>query len=182
MKKAIVFLTDGFEEMEAIVPVDILHRAGVKVTLLSITGNLEVTGSHDIRVVADGLFDENTNITDTDMLILPGGPGATTYLQNQTLIKALRKHNSQNKHIAAICAAPLTLGELGLLKTKAATCFPALTDKLIAATYKDDAVVTDGNITTGRAAGASSDFGFRLAEILVGVEEAERVKEAMFLP
>ena len=178
MKKAIIFLTDGFEEMEAFVPADILHRAGVEVVILSITGNLEVTGSHDIKVVADNVLTGNT---DADMLILPGGPGAVKYIENQVLVDELLYHNLQNKHIAAICAAPITLGKLGLLKDKAATCYPAMEDKLIAAAIKHEPVVTDGNITTGRAAGASAEFGLKLAEILVGAEEAEKVKTAMLI-
>jgi len=178
MKKAIIFLTDGFEEMEAFVPADILHRAGVNVILLSITGSLEVTGSHDIKVIADNVFTGNS---DADMLILPGGPGAHKYIGNQAIIDELLYQNLQNKHIAAICAAPVTLGKLGLLKDKAATCYPAMEGELIAATIKHDPVVTDGNITTGRAAGASAEFGLKLAEILVGPEKAESVKAAMLL-
>jgi len=178
MKKAIILLTDGFEEMEALVPADILHRAGIKIIFLSLTGNLEVTGSHDIKVIADNVFTGNT---EADMLILPGGPGASKYIQNQILIDELLYHNLQNKHIAAICAAPVTLGKLGLLKDKAATCYPALESELIAATIKHEPVVSDGNITTGRAAGASAEFGLKLAEILVGAEEAEKVKEAMYI-
>ena len=181
MKKAIILLTDGFEEMEALVPADILHRAGIKIIFLSLTGNLEVTGSHDIKIIADNLFNESTDISNADMLILPGGPGAKTYPENPALTDALLKHNSQKRHIAAICAAPLTLGKLGLLNDKAATCFPALKDELIAATYMQKPVVTDGNITTGQAAGASAEFGLKLAEIFVGVEEAYLVKAAMYI-
>ena len=179
MKKAIIFLTDGFEEMEAIVPADILRRADVEVNLASITGSFEVVGSHGIKVTADSLF--IGNIHDADMLILPGGPGAAKYIGNQTLTDALSGHNTRGGHIAAICAAPVTLGKLGLLKDKAATCYPAMTGQLISAAHKFEAVVTDGNITTAQAAGASAEFGLALAEILVGVEEARKIKSAMFL-
>ena len=178
MKKAVIFLTDGFEEMEAIVPADILHRAGVGITFTSITGKLEVKGSHDITIIADNLLSENVK---GDMFILPGGPGASEYVNNPVLIDLLRKQNNDNKYIAAICAAPLTLGSIGLLNNKAATCFPHLTDKLVAGERRSDAVVTDGNITTGRAAGVSAEFGLRLAEILAGADEANRIKSAMFI-
>ena len=181
MKKAIIFLTDGFEEMEALVPADILHRAGVDISLLSITGNLEVTGSHGFKVIASALFDSNTDVSCVDMLILPGGPGVSNYGQCKDLANALLAHNEKNQHIAAICAAPLFLGELGLLNDKTATCFPALADKLIAHKTVSDAVVTDGNITTGKAAGASAEFGLELARVLVGSEEANRVKAAMYI-
>ena len=179
MKKAIIFLTDGFEEMETIVPADILRRAGVEVNLVSLTGNSEVTGSRGVKVVADSLFAGNAAYA--DMLILPGGLGAAKYIENKALTDALLEHNSHGSHIAAICAAPVTLGKLGLLKDKAATCYPAMTDRLIAAEIKSESVVTDGNITTACAAGASAEFGLVLAEILVGSEEARRVKDAMFL-
>ena len=178
MKKAILFLTDGFEEMEAIVPADILRRAGVEVCLVSITGDMIVTGSHDIKVTTDNLLTGNV---DADMLILPGGPGAVKYIENQMLIDALLEHNNQGGYIAAICAAPVTLGKLDLLKDKTATCYPAMKEQLIVSVYKSDAVITDGNIITARAAGASAEFGLKLVEILIGAEEAQKVKAAMFL-
>ena len=178
MKSAIIILTDGFEEMEALVPADILRRAGVEVTLSSITGKLEVNGKNNIKIIADDLFLGNC---DADMLILPGGPGASKYIESQVLVDTLLDYNRQYKNIAAICAAPVTLGKLGLLKDKAATCYPAMESELAAATVKQETVVTDGNITTGRAAGASAEFGLKLVEILVGADEAERVRAAMYL-
>jgi len=178
MKRAIIFLTDGFEEMEAIVTADILRRAGVDVELVSITGRQDVTGSHEITLKTDSIF---TGDADADMLILPGGPGAADYLQNPTLTEALTRHHSQRKQLGAICAAPVTLGKLGLLTDKAATCYPGMVDELNAATYRTDITVTDGNITTARGPGASAAFGLKLAEILVGTERMIGVKEAMLL-
>ena len=178
MKKAVIFLTDGFEEMEMIVPADILHRSGVNIILTSLTDSLEVKGSHDIVIKADNLL---TGDVEADMFILPGGPGSNEYIKNNLFCDLLIEHSKKGKFIAAICAAPLTLGKLGFLENKEATCYPHLADQLIAKTYKPEAVVTDGNITTGRAAGASVEFGLELARILVGVDEANRVKEAMFI-
>ena len=180
MKKAIIILTDGFEEMEALVPADILRRAGVDVSLASIGGSDEVIGSHGIKVIADTALTASAADA-ADMLILPGGPGASAYIQDKTLTDALIRRNAGGGLISAICAAPLTLGKLGLLKSKAATCYPGLKDDLEASVYKPDAVVTDGNITTARAAGASAEFGMALAEILAGPEEAGRVRAAMYL-
>lgn len=180
MKTAVIFLTDGFEEMEAIVPADILRRAGVDVTLVSTTGNFDVTGSHDIKVTADELLGDGVKIT-ADMLILPGGPGAGAYIKNAPLTDLLKRQNSRGGYIAAICAAPVTLGKLGLLDNKTATCFPAMKDELIAGTYKPDEVVIDGNIITGRAAGAAPVFGLALAGILISEEEKHRVKNAMYI-
>ena len=178
MKRAIMFLTDGFEETEAIVTADILRRAGVEVELASITGKREVTGSHEITVTADSVF---IGDIDADMLILPGGPGAEAFLRNQALTEVLTRRHNQGKYLCAICAAPVTLGKLGLLKDKAATCYPSMMDELNAAVFRTDMVVTDGNITTARGPGASAAFGLKLAEILVGPEEMMRVKEAMLL-
>jgi len=178
MKKAIIFLTDGFEEMEALVTADILRRAGVDVELSSITGKPEVTGSHEIKVIADSVLSEDAV---ADMLILPGGPGAAAYIGNQALIDALTRQSNQSGYIAAICAAPVTLGKLGLLKNKSATCYPFMKDELNAAAYSTDMVVTDENITTARGPGASAEFGLTLAEILAGTDEMLRVKAAMLL-
>jgi 4-methyl-5(b-hydroxyethyl)-thiazole monophosphate biosynthesis len=178
MKKAIIFLINGFEEMEAIVPGDILRRAGVEVMFMSVTDEIEITGSHDIKIISDRIFDENA---EADMLILPGGPGASGYINNQNLIRILERQNNKNRHIAAICAAPVTLGKLGMLKDKKATCYPSMSDELGALEYIDLPVITDGNITTARAAGASAEFGIKLAEILVGTDKAQSVKTAMFI-
>jgi len=178
MRSAIIFLTDGFEEMEALVTADILRRAGVNTELVSITGNLEVRGSHDIRIIADSLFNADVK---ADMLILPGGPGAAAFIGNRALADLLIRHNSNGEYLAAICAAPVTLGKLGLLRDKTATCYPGVADDLCAAMYCTDMVVTDGNITTARGPGASAAFGLALAEILVGTEEMLRIKAAMIL-
>ena len=178
MKKAIIFLTDGFEEMEAMVPADILRRANVEVNLASITGSREVTGSHGIKVIADSVFEGEAA---ADMLVLPGGPGAAKYIENRALIESLTSQNEKGGFIAAICAAPVTLGKLGLLKDKAAVCYPAMEGQLDAAVKSKEAVVTDGNISTARAAGASAEFGLKLVEILAGAEEAKKVKSAMYI-
>lgn len=177
MKSAVIFLTDGCEEAEAVFPADILRRAGVDVKLLSITGKLEITGSRGIKLVADGHIESGIS---ADMLILPGGWGAQAYIDNSILTEMLKRQNSEGKYIAAICAAPVTLGKLGILDDKAATCYPAKQEELVAKECKQDAVVIDGNIITARAPGASAQFGLTLAGILVGEEEAERVKGEMY--
>ena len=178
MKKAIIFLTDGFEEMEALVTADILRRAGAGINLASITGRLEVTGSHDIKVVADSMF---TGDIDADMLILPGGPGAESFIECKALTNALIAHNNRGGLIAAICAAPVTLGRLGILKDKTATCYPSVADKLNASAYSTDMLVIDANIITARGPGIAPTFGLELAGILAGKTEMLRVKEEMLL-
>lgn len=166
MKKAYVFLAEGFEEIEAVTPVDLLRRAGVDAHFVSVTGKKAVTGAHGITYQADLLFEE---ITAADLLVLPGGmPGTTNLLSHQGLLQLLRAQNQAKKQIAAICAAPMILGALGLLCGKRATIYPGMESHLIDAIPCTDAVVTDGNITTSRAPGTAIPFSLRLAELLTG--------------
>ena len=116
-----LFLDNGFEEIEAITTIDLLRRAQIEVTTVSVTGRQMVLGAHNIPVAADDLI-ENLDFTDAQMLILPGG--ATHLEQYEALTQLLVKHNDQNKLIAAICAAPSVLGKLGILENKQATCYP----------------------------------------------------------
>lgn len=180
MKKVVIFMANGFEEMEALVTADILRRSGVSVELASITGKREVIGSHHIKVTADIVF-EGDAVDDADMLILPGGPGAAAFIANQALVDVLISHNSRGGYLAAICAAPVTLGKLGILRNKTATCYPGMGDEMNAAVYSTDMVVIDDHIITARGPGAASAFGLKLSEIMVGTEEMLRVKEAMLL-
>ena len=119
-----VFFADGFEEMEAFAAVDVLKRAGVNVAMVSVTPDEIVKGAHGISVLCDKNI-VNCDFYDAEMLVLPGGlPGATTLNECEDLRKELLKHASANKDIAAICAAPMVLGNLGLLKGKKVTCYP----------------------------------------------------------
>ena len=180
MYEAVIFLVDGFEEVEALAPLDILRRGDAKVASVSLMGRLEVTGSHDITVKADMLFEDLKN-TENAMLILPGGPGVPRYKEHAQLLEMLRNHYANGKHIAAICAAPTILGMLGMLADKSAVCHPVKEDELNAAQLLKIPVVTDGNITTSRAAGTSLDFGIELVRILKGKEKATEVAAAILL-
>lgn len=166
MKKAYVFLAEGFEEIEAVTPIDLLRRAGVDAHFVSVTGKKAVTGAHGITYQADLLFEE---IEAADLLVLPGGmPGTTNLLAHQGLLQLLREQNAAKKQIAAICAAPMILGALGILRGKRATIYPGMESHLTDALPGTDAVVTDGNITTSRAPGTAIPFSLRLAELLTG--------------
>ncbi len=166
MKKAYVFLAEGFEEIEAVTPIDLLRRAGVDARFVSITGKKAVTGAHGITYQADLLFEE---IEAADLLVLPGGmPGTTNLLSHQGLLQRLREQNAAKKQIAAICAAPMILGALGILRGKRATIYPGMEAHLTDALPCTDAVVTDGNISTSRAPGTAIPFSLRLAELLTG--------------
>ena len=181
--EAVLFLTDGFEEIEAITTLDILRRGGVDVASVSLTGGEDVTGSHGITVEADMMFDEIRgfmgNDTSDAMLILPGGPGVVDYAKHKPLMELLRRHNAANGRIAAICAAPVVLGELGILHDKTAVCYPALEGKLRAARLGETPTVTEGNITTSKAAGTTMHFALELVRILKGEEEATKVAASM---
>ncbi|MBI9061866.1 MAG: DJ-1/PfpI family protein, partial [Marinilabiliaceae bacterium] len=149
MKKVVLFLAKGFEEVEALTPVDVLRRAGINVTTVSISNDLRVTGARQITVLADALFTD-IDYSNIDMIILPGGmPGTSNLNNHQELRKLLVDFAAKNKLIAAICAAPMILGELGLLKGKTVTCYPGFESHLKGANVTTQSVVTDKNIITG---------------------------------
>lgn len=181
MKKAIVFLAEGFEEMEALGTVDILRRAGVNALTASITNDVNVSGSHGIKVVADATLG-TLDLSDADALILPGGlPGSTNLNECVPLKEALLEQYRKNKIVAAICAAPLVLGGLGLLKGKKATCYPSFEPKMIGAEATGNATETDGNVITGKGPGFVFNFGLALVKALRGDAVAEEVAAGLLL-
>jgi len=180
--KVCLHLADGFEEIEAISVVDILRRADIAVQLVSIMGKKEVVGAHHVAVIADILF-EDVNYVDVDMIILPGGGGGTQKMAEHTGLKQqLTKQAMDNKWIAAICAAPTILGELGLLAGKAATCYPGCEPQLTGAkALTSPSVIVDGKIITSRGPGTSLEFGLKIVEVLKGLEVANNIKEQMVI-
>lgn len=169
-----IFLDNGFEEIEAITTIDLLRRANIALTTVSVTGDLLVTGAHAIPVKADKLFNDLTFV-DAEMLILPGG--ATNLIERKPLCDLLVQHNNDNKLIAAICAAPAVLGQLGILDGKQATCYPGFEDHL-AESHVGGLVVESHNIITAKGPGLSSDFAFCIIEKIVGSEVADQVYDA----
>ena len=177
MKKVLVFLVDGFEEIEALGTIDILRRGKVKVTTVSVTGKKEVMGSHGVPVIADVLF-EQANF-DVDMLVLPGG---TTALNDHAGVKEqVALFHKAGKHIAAICAAPMVFGGLGILKGKRATAYPGFEQYLDGAVFTSEVAVVDGNIITGRGPGFTFDFALTLLEVLEGSCASEEVAKQLLL-
>lgn len=173
--QAFIFLADGFEETEAIAPADLLRRAGVEVSLVSLNDTAQVTGSHNIRLTADRTFDQ-CDLNHADMLILPGGKAGTEHLeQHQPLAKALISAARRGQALAAICAAPRVLGGLGLLQGKRACCYPGNEELLLGAQVEFQPVVADGNIITSRGMGTAFAFGLALVEFLCGAEAADIV-------
>lgn len=178
MKKAVIILADGFEEIEAVTPIDILRRCEVKVTVAGLTTPI-VKGSRDISIQTDCLIGEIPD--DFDMLILPGGArGAKNLASSTILVDLIISQNNKKKYIAAICAAPaLVLNPTGILSNKKATGHPDHEkDFNPDVTYLTDNVVIDGKIITSRGAGTAFDFALTLGEILAGKEVAEKVCKA----
>ena len=169
-----IFLDNGFEEIEAITTIDLLRRANIALTTVSVTGQEWVMGAHNIPVKADTLI-ANANFADAEMLILPGG--ATKLHECEALCQLLVKHNEQDKLIAAICAAPSVLGRLGILEGKQANCYPGF-EEYLGESYIDGLVVESKNIITAKGPGLSSDFAFCLIEKMVGSEIADQVYDA----
>ena len=180
MKKVIVFLAEGFEEIEAISIIDVLRRAEVSVTTLSISKEKQVKGAHNVPVVADKLFDE-VNFASYDMIVLPGGmPGAKNLQEHEGVRKQIEAFE-KDKQIGAICAAPMILGGMGLLKGKRATCYPGFEAELIEAKITDEAVTVDGNITTGKGPAFAMQFALQLVETLAGKATRNEVSDGLLL-
>jgi 4-methyl-5(b-hydroxyethyl)-thiazole monophosphate biosynthesis len=169
-----LFLDNGFEEIEAITTIDLLRRANIALTTVSVTGVEMVSGAHNIVVKADKLF-AAVDFLDAEMLILPGG--ATKLHECQPLCDLLLAHNAQDKLIAAICAAPSVLGRLGILAGKQATCYPGF-EQYLGESYFDGLVVESKNVITAKGPGLSSDFAFCIVEKLAGEEVADQVYDA----
>lgn len=181
MKKVFVFFANGFEEIEAISIIDVLRRGELEVTTVSVTGENKVTGAHNIPVITDQLF-EAGDFSDGSMIVLPGGmPGASNLNNHEGLKSLIQKYNNEGKEIAAICAAPLVLGGLGLLKGKKATAYPGFESQLTGAEFVKYGVVKDGNITTGRGPGYAIEFALALVTKLQGESKTDEVASGMLL-
>ncbi|MBR4910029.1 MAG: DJ-1/PfpI family protein [Clostridia bacterium] len=173
-----VFLADGFEETEALVPVDILRRGGVEVKTVGI-GSKTVCGSHKIPVVCD-ITEEEVSPDNIKAIVLPGGMPGTLNLKKSNTVNSLIDFAADNGIIiGAICAAPSILGEKGLLKGKRATCFPGFEQALSGAALCEGPAVKDGNIITACGAGAAFQFGFLLLAALYGNDTADKLKAGM---
>ena len=176
-----IHLATGFEEVEAITIIDVLRRANLNVVTVSVTGNRKVTGAHQIPVEADVLFEE-ANYTSASMLILPGGmPGTSNLMNHQGLKDQLKNFNDNKKPIGAICAAPMVLGSLGILKGKKAVCYPGFESKLTGASVLQVPYITDGNIITGKGVGAALDFSLEIVRILKGEALAAELRTALVM-
>ena len=170
-----VFLANGFEEIEALAPVDFLLRAGIEVETVGVSGKF-CRGAHGINVEADILL-EDIQLNDTlQGIILPGGmPGSQNLFEDERVHKAIDYAFLNNKLVCAICAAPFILGRKGLLKGKNATCFPGFEDELLGANLAESGVIIDGNIVTAKGAGVAWEFGAAICSIITGEEKALQI-------
>lgn len=177
--KVAILLANGFETLEGLTVVDILRRANVECHTFALEGEEAIT-SHKIGVKTDKNINDSI-IEDYDFLVLPGGmPGSTNLRDNNRVIELVKKFNNENKYVCAICAAPIVLGKANILEGKNATCYPGFQDQLGNCNYKEDLVVVDGNIITGKGAGASIPFAFEILS-KISEEKVREVKKAMLL-
>jgi 4-methyl-5(b-hydroxyethyl)-thiazole monophosphate biosynthesis len=177
MKKVVVFFANGFEEIEAITPVDILRRGGCEVTLAGL-GEKTVTGAHEIRLTMDQKISE-IEITDFDLLVLPGGlPGATNLAQSHLVQQHITTLLQKGGKVAAICAGPWILDSAQALGQRKYTCYPGCEDKIKQGTFTGADVEVDGNIITSRGVGTALPFSFRLLEELGLTNESTNLQKA----
>ncbi len=184
MKRSYIFLATGFEEIEALATADVLRRAGMEVTLVSIYKDRMVTGANGITVAADIVFPAG-EYDDADWLICPGGmPGAENLVRFEPLTELLKKHFAAGGHVAAICAAPaVVLSQLGILAGKTATCYPGFEPMLAQAGAKATGkrVEHDGNIITGNGPSSAIPFALAIAAATVGQSKADEVSTGMLV-
>ena len=174
-----LFLANGFEEIEALCPLDLLRRAGVEVTTVAVGGGEWVMGAHGICVQAD-LPDTMYRDAKPEMIILPGGmPGSKNLDESRVVDIALKTAASSGAYLAAICAAPMVLGHRGYLKGKEAICFPGFEEELEGATLSSCRVVRDGKVITAAGMGVALEFGLALVEALKGKETADQLRSAV---
>lgn len=173
-----MFLAQGFEEVEALCPLDLLRRARLPVTTVGVGGKL-IRGSHGIAVEAD-IVDLEYADDAPDMVILPGGmPGTLNLSKSDAVLRALRAAADRGAYLAAICAAPSILGDLGYLSGKEAICYPGFEDRLTGATISRTRVVRDGKVITAAGMGVALEFGLELVSLLAGRDKAEELRHAV---
>ncbi len=179
--RILLFLAEGFEEIEAVAPIDVFRRAGIDVTTVSVSDKLTVTGAHGIGVNADVIF-EKADLSGDFLIYLPGGMPGTTNLDNHTgLKKLIEKQAAKGATIAAICAAPSILGKMGLLKQKEAICYPGFESFLTDAKISSSTIVKSGNILTAKGPGVAIPFALKIVEELKGKDTAQQVANGMIL-
>lgn len=183
MSKVYVFLAEGFEESEAVVPIDLMRRARLEVVTVSITGDPVVVSSHGIPVTADTTIGTLTEVADA--IFLPGGLKGTANLKASEAVAAeILRHKEAGKILSAICAAPTVYGQMGLLEGKKATCYPGKEPELTGAQWTGavQTVAVDGQFVTSRGMGTSIDFALKMIELLISDEKAQEIANQILYP
>lgn len=179
MNKIGIFMADGCEEIEGLTVVDIVRRAGINITTISISDKKEVAGAHGITFLADAKKDE-VDFSTLDGIVLPGGmPGTINLGADETVDKVIREFAAGGKLVAAICAAPSVLGQAGLLNGKHATSYPGFEPKLTGAVTSEDPVVQDGNVITSRGMGTAIAFALEIVSYFTDKKTADKLAESI---
>lgn len=179
MAKVYEFISNGSEEVEALIPVDVLRRAGVDMKIVSTTGEQMITTSHGVNILCDALI-EDCDFSDADLLMIPGGlPGAENLCMHPLVRKAIKEQYEAGKLVSAICAGPMIFGSLGISHGRRMTCYPGFEDHLEGATYTEELVTVDGNVITGEGPAATFPYAYTLCEILCGKATADSLREGM---
>lgn len=181
MMKTCIFLAEGFEEMEAIAIVDVLRRAGIETTTVSITDSLEVMSAHNVKIICDETFN-NLEFSEYKMIIFPGGvKGVDNIKSFEPIYKIINYFYSSDRYVAAICAAPIILGNAGILENNSFTCYEGFEQFIKNGIYLKQKVVQDKNIITSNCAGSALEFGFKLVSVLKSEQESNVVEKQMVL-
>jgi len=179
--KILLFLAEGFEEIEAVAAIDIFRRADIEVITVSITDDKTVCGAHKVCLIADSVFNK-TDFSGNFLIYLPGGLPGTTNLDNHVGLKQLiAEQVTKGNNIAAICAAPSILGKMGLLKGKEAICYPGFEGQLLDSDISEKTIVKSGTIYTAKAAGVAIQFALRIVDDLCGNEKAKEIEQSIYL-
>ena len=179
MAKVYEFLADGFEDIEALGPVDVLRRGGLEVKTVSIGDSLMVESAHGVQVKADMLF-ADADLADADLLLIPGGmPGAKNIDGHEGVRRAVARQAESGKMVGAICAGPMVLGHLGLLRGRRATCYPGFEGELDGADYTAEPCTVDGNIITGKGPGTTLEYAYAILRLFKGERVVEELKKGM---
>lgn len=182
MKKILLLLAEGFEEVEALTTVDYLRRMDIIVDTCSINEENKVTGAHKITVIADKKLNQVDSIRDYSGVVIPGGlPGATNLRDHERVIELVQEFDKEEKLIGAICAGPIVLQRAGIIAGKKVTSYPGFENDLKEGIYKNELVVEDGHIVTARGPAAAVYFALKLVEILAGEKKAEDLKKDILL-
>jgi len=181
MREITIHLAEGFEEIEAVTMIDVLRRAGLNVITVSVTGSLKVKGAHHIEIKADVLF-EDIDYSKGEMMILPGGmPGSKNLNEHKGVKSQILDYHKNGKYLAAICAAPIVFGNLGILKGRMAVCYPGCESQLLGAEICTTPFVVDGKIITGRGVGAALPFSLEIVRILAGEKTALQLRKSLLV-